>query len=203
MFRHHLDRSTATQIVRGAISIDKVLHGRRRREHLATHRNRCFFDKAAKDGRPRLMAMHGQQVRFVRIRSARKYEVDFIPLGHDMKPSGTMETAHKLEFKFGSHLEHAAKMHNAIQFCESSASTADTIVKPQDRYCISDRKLYGWLDAASRICVKTLEGDMVKGTVSWIGRWEIGLSVNDAELVVFRHALANIQGFRWGSLKDD
>ena len=77
------------------------------------------------------------------------------------------------------------------------------ILKPQDRYCISDNKLFGWVNAANTICVKTLEGEMVKGTLSWIGRWELGLDVNGGELIVFRHALANIQGFRWGSSKDD
>ena len=203
MFRHQLDRSTATQVVQGLVSIDKVLHRRRCKEHLAKHRSKCFFNKAARDGRPRLFAMHGQVVRMVRVKAVRQYDVDFLPLGHDMKPSGDLQTAHKLQFKFGAHLEHASKMSDAIQFCHRSSSSAETIAKPQDRYFISDRKLFGWLDAASRICVKTLEGDMVKGTVSWIGRWEIGVSVNDAELIVFRHALANIQGFRWGSSKDD
>ncbi len=203
MFRHGLDRSTATQVVRGALSIDKVLHRRRRREHLVHHRDRCMFEKAQADGRPRLFALHGQAVQIARVKTVRQYEVDFLPLGHDLKVNGELRTAHKLQFKFGAHMEHASKMQGAIRFCKFDADPAEIIPKPQDRYCISDRKLFGWLDAASRICVKTLEGDMVKGTLTWIGRWELGLSVRDAELVVFRHALANIQGFRWGSSKDD
>jgi len=185
------------------LSIDKVLHRRRRRDHLDRYRDRCMFTKAQGDGRPRLFAMHGQRVQIARVMAVRQYEVDFLPLGHDLKVCGDMRTAHKLEFKFSAHMEHAAKMHDAIRGCQVSSNSVATIPKPQDRYFISDQKLFGWLDAASRICVKTLEGDMVRGTLTWIGRWELGLSVRDAELVVFRHALANIQGFRWGSSKDD
>ena len=91
----------------------------------------------------------------------------------------------------------------SISLSRSESRVVPPIPKPQDRYFISDKKLFGWVNAGNTLCVKTLEGEMVKGTLSWIGRWELGLDVNGGELIVFRHALANIQGFRWGSSKDD
>ena len=203
MSSHGLDRSQASQVVQGNLCLDKVVHRRRRTEHLQKYLSHCTFAKAARDGRPRLFAIHGQQVQLMRIKTNRQYEVDFLPLGPDLRPSGELTTAHKLEFKLGAHVDHMPKIQGSIEISWADARATQPILKPQDRYCISDNKLFGWVNAANTICVKTLEGEMVKGTLSWIGRWELGLDVNGGELVVFRHALANIQGFRWGSLKDD
>lgn len=203
MSSHGLDRSQASQVVQGQLCLDKVVHRRRRSDHLKKYLGHCTFAKAVRDGRPRLFALHGQRVQLMRIKANRRYEVDFLPLGPDLRPSGELATAHKLQFKLGAHVDHMPKIQGSIDVSWSDARATEPIPKPQDRYFISDNKLFGWVNAANTICVKTLEGEMVKGTLSWIGRWELGLDVNGGELVVFRHALANIQGFRWGSLKDD
>ena len=203
MARHGLDRSIATQIVQGKLCIDGVLHRRRRRVHLRKYRQKSILERAVRDGRPRMFALHGQRVVIVRVKAVREYEVDVLHLGPDMKAQGEIETIHKLCFKFGAYFDHAQKMHQKISVCDDSNSATDPITKPQDRYAISDRKLFGWFDAKSHICVKTLEGEMVTAPLSWIGRWEIGLDVQGVELVVFRHALANIQGLKWAFSKGD
>ena len=203
MVRHGLDRSTATQIVQGKLCIDRVLHRRRRKTHLDKHRNRSIFEKAFKDGRPRMFALHGQRVIIARVRAIRPYEVEVLHLGPDMKPTGDREVIHKLQFKFGAYFDHAQRMHKEISVCSSSNNVAVPVPKPQDRYAISDKKLFGWVDAKSHICVKTLEGELVTAPLLWIGRWEIGLCVEGVELVVFRHALANIQGKKWAFSKAD
>ena len=203
MVRHGLDRSTATQIVQGKLCIDRFLLRRRRTAHLKKHRNQSIFEKAQKDGRPRMFALHGQRVVVVRVKANRPYEVEVIPLGPDMKPNDEPEVIHKLQFKFGAYFDHARRMHKEILVCSDSNKVATPVQKPQDRYAISDKKLFGWVDAKSHICVKTLEGELVTAPLSWIGRWEIGLNVQGVELVVFRHALANIQGKKWAFSKAD
>jgi hypothetical protein len=203
MSRHGLNRSTATQIVQGKLCMDGVLHRRRRRIHLQNHSERSILGRAVRDGRPRMFALHGRRVVIVRVKAVRAYEVDVVHLGPDMKPQGEMETIHKLRFKFGAYFDHAQKMHERISVCLNANMEVAPITKPQHRYAISDRKLFGWVDASSYIVVKTLEGEMVTAPLSWIGRWEIGLDVQGVELVVFRHALANIQGLKWGSLQAD
>ena len=203
MMRHGLDRSIATQIVQGKLCIDGVLHRRRRKAHLRKYRNRSILTRAMKDGRPRMFALHGHRVVIVRVKDVRAYEVDVLHLGSDMKPVGEIETIHKLQFKFGAYFDHAQRMHKEISVCSESNDSAQPILKPQDRYAISDRKLFGWVDAKSHICVKTLEGELVTAPLSWIGRWEIALDVQGVELVVFRHTLANIQGYKWAFSKAD
>lgn len=203
MSRHQINRSTATQVVAGQLCLDKVTHKNRRQAHLDKYRDRCIFSTAQSDGRPRVFAMHGQRIVIARVKAVRDYDVDYLPLGANLKPCGELQTEHKLSFKFGAYFDHAVKMQAAIGFCPQGADTAEMIVKPQHRYFISDKKLFGWVDAASTICIKTLEGEMVKGHLERIGRWEIGIDVCGVELVVFRHALANIQGFRWASSRDD
>jgi hypothetical protein len=203
MMRHRLDRSTATQIVQNRISLDTYLHRRRRKLHLKKYCNRSILDVAQGDGRPRIFSLHGQEVFVARIKKIHAYEVELVRLGADLKPDRESELVHKLQFKFGGRLDHAAKLQSALTACETGSAVARPILRPQDRYPISDKKLFGWVDAKTVICVNTLEGDVVKGALSWIGRWEIGLDVQGVELVVFRHALANIQGIRWGSSKAD
>ncbi len=201
MDKHALGRSEAVQVAQGKLCLDKVLHRRRMRSHLQSNRMRSMFDKAVRDGRPRVFAMHGQDVLVARVKAVRPYEVDCIPLGADMKPCGALQTHHKLQFKFGAYFDHAPRIQSAMKICLGTGNAAVPITKPQHRYMISDKKLFGWIDADSAIRVKTLEGEMVTGTLSWIGRWELGLSVCGVELVMLRHALANIQGIRWDSSK--
>ncbi len=203
MLRHGLDHPTATQIVQGKLNIDAVLHRRRRKAHLSKHRDKSIFERAVRDGRPRMFAIHGRRVIIVRVKAVRAYDVDVLHLGPDMKPVGELETIHKLQFKFGAYFDHAQRMHKEFSVCVDSNQFVEPIPKPQDRYAISDKKLFGWVDAKSHICVKTLEGELVTAPLSWIGRWEIGLDVQGVELVVFRHALANIQGYKWAFSKVD
>ena len=203
MMRHGLDRSTATQIVQGDLCIDRFLHRRRRAAHLKKYRGRSILERAHRDGRPRMFALHGQRVVTVRVVAIRAYEVEVVHLGVDMKPVGDREVIHKLQFKFGAYFDHVPRMHKEFSVCKKANKVTNPIPKPQDRYAISDKKLFGWVDANSHICVKTLEGELVTAPLSWIGRWEVGLSVQGVELVVFRHALANIQGKKWAFSKAD
>jgi hypothetical protein len=201
MSRHGMTHSDAVQITQGNLCIDKVLHRRRRLQHLDAHRGRGIFEPALRDGRPRVFSLHGREILVARVKAVRAYEVDLMPLGVDRKPCGDVQTISKIQFKFGCYLDHVPRIQQAMVFAEGDLLAVEPIRKPQDRYKLSDKKLFGWIDAACGICVKTLEGEMVTGTLSWIGRWEIGLNVFGVELVIFRHALENIQGIRWDSYK--
>jgi hypothetical protein len=203
MSRHGMSRSDAVQITQGNLCIDKMLHRRRRSVHLDTYRARGIFEPALRDGRPRVFSLHGRKILVARVKAVRAYEVDSLPLGSDRKPCGAIETISKIQFKFGCYLDHVPRIQQAMVFSKDSETAVEPIRKPQDRYKLSDKKLFGWIDAACGICVKTMEGEMVTGTLSWIGRWEIGLDVFGVELVIFRHALENIQGIRWDSYKAD
>lgn len=203
MSRHGMSRSVAVQVTQGKLCIDKVLHRHRRLEHLDSNRSRGIFEPALRDGRPRVFALHGREIFVARVKSVGTFEVELLPLGPDRKPCGEIRTIPKIQFKFGCHLDHVPRIQKGMTFAEANVETVTPIPKPQDRYKLSDKKLFGWNDAACGICVKTLEGEMVTGTLSWIGRWEIGLDVFGVELVIFRHALENIQGIPWDSYKAD
>jgi sRNA-binding regulator protein Hfq len=62
--------------------------------------------------------------------------------------------------------------------------------RPQDRYSCSDKRLFQYLDRRTEIAVTLLDGDVLRGTITWFGRYEFGLKLRtDAEITVFRHAL--------------
>jgi sRNA-binding regulator protein Hfq len=50
------------------------------------------------------------------------------------------------------------------------------------------------MDDAVEVTATTLEGEQLRGVVVWFGRYEFGLKLKgDAEITVFRHALADLK----------
>ena len=165
MSSHGLSRSQASQVVQGKLCLDKVVHRRQRRAHLDKYLGHCTFEKAARDGRPRLFALHGQQVQLMRIKANRVYEVDYLLLGPDLRPSGEMSICAQAAVQAGrTWVDHMPKIQTSISLSRSESRVVAPIPKLQDRYFISDKKLFGWVNAGNTLCVKTLEGEMVKGT---------------------------------------
>jgi len=202
--RHELNRSLATQVVRGDVSLDEVLERLRRETHLATHVQTSILSQAAADGAPRVFGLPGQRLVRACVTSLDTYGVQLQPDGPDGAPAGGLGETHKLQFKFGTTSTDLDAVRGVIDRNPERFGPAEPVVRPQDRYRCSDKRLFSWLDARAEIEVTTLEGDVVRGTLNWIGRWEISMAVaEDVELVVFRHAIANVSGGRWDSGKED
>jgi hypothetical protein len=202
--RHELNRSLATQVVRGHLSLDDVLERHRREAHLETHQHKSILAEAHVGGTLRVFGLHGQRVVRAAVAAIETYEVTLTPDGHDGAPAGPIGQLHKLQFKFGATTDDIAAVREVVEQDAERFGSAEPVLRPQDRYRCSDKRLFSWFDARAEIEVTTLEGDVVRAPLSWIGRWEIGLAVADSwELVVFRHAIANVSGGRWDSRKED
>ena len=202
--RHGIDKSLAAQVTHGKLSLDSLLHGKRMKDHLRENRERSILIAAQEDGRPRMFALHGKKGIVGRVKSVSAYDVVILPLAPDNKPSGDPVVVHKLQFKLGARAAHAGKVECALTIEPAHDAVSDPVRKPQDRYRCSDKRLFSWLDAKSPVTITTLEGDVVGGVLAWIGRWELGLTLDSGvEVVVFRHALANVSGGQWGFSKGD
>lgn len=185
MRKHDLSRALATQVVLGHADLDAYLAKRRLAAHLDDHRTRSILEEALADGEPRIFHLHGQRKVEARVTGLTPYEATLTP------SKGEPEVVHKLQFKVAYPKPAWKRAGKAMK--KDKALWADPkapIRKPQDRYSCSDRRLFRYMDAATPVTVTTLEGDEIRGVITWFGRFEFGLRVKgDVELNVFRHAL--------------
>lgn len=182
--RHGLDRSLAALVADGQTPLDEVLRMVRRKAHLAANLGRSFLDEAAADGRLLVVHLHGQRVCTATVGAVDAYAVE---LRGDGAPA---EPVHKLQLKLAC----PPGAGPAVGTAPEGRRVGAPIPRPQDRFHVSDRRLFDLLDAARPLRLVTLEGEALEGRLAWVARWEIGLAGPDgAEACIFRHALLRIE----------
>ena len=202
MSRHSLDKSLATQVAMGNVSLDQVLQRRRMKVHIDENHSRSILDAALADGKPRIFGLHGHRLVRARLTQLDSYEITLEAEEGDA-PAGPLGTMHKLQLKFAVDSQDLEWVRGIVQR-RSDVQVREPIERPQDRYRCANKRLFSWFDAKTPIELTTLEGDVVTGPLNWIGRWELGVAaVDEKELIIFRHALANISGGQWGSTRDE
>lgn len=186
--RHDLPRSLATQVAMGQADLDRVLQKRRLESHLEKWREHSSLATAVEHGRPMLLSLHDKRWCTGTVRSVDRYEVV-------LDTDDGEQTVHKLQVKLAVEAAHARDLRRAVKRDKGRDAPTEPIWKPQDRYGCSDKRLFGYFDEATPIQVTTLEGDVIVGTVAWMGRWEFGLTLkkSNAPVTVFRHALADLR----------
>lgn len=201
MNRHGLDKSLATQVVLGRVSLDQVLQRRRLKAHIVENHDKSILAEALSDGQPRVFGLHGHRLVRARLTEVDAYELVLEAEEADA-PAGPLGRMHKLQVKFVVDTTDLESARGIVQR-NSEVQICGPIERPQDRYRCANKRLFAWLDAKTPIEITTLEGDVVTGPLNWIGRWELGLAAGGGmEFIVFRHSLANISGGQWGSTKD-
>lgn len=188
MRRHDLSRALATQIMLKQADLEGVLFKRRMAQHLSDNGERSILVSSALDGNPISLALHGQRGVDGTVLSVDQYEFQFKPR------TGEAETVHKLQAKFAVDASLRKKVRKALSYDkERRAASDEPVWKPQDRYTCSNKRLFTYQDRGTPVEVRLLEGEILKGKIIWVGRYEFGLEVKGAvQLVVFRHALAKI-----------
>lgn len=188
MRKYELNRALATQIALGHADLEQFLFKRRLGEHREAHRDRSVLDEAAADGVERAFALHGKRLVRGVVSAVDAYHATIT--GSDGE-----EQHHKLQFKYAYDPADWKRVRKVLKKDKDlSKSPKDPIDRPQDRYTISDRRLFGYHDQSKQIDVTLLEGEQLRGQVAWFGRYEFGLTIKgDVEMTIFRHALANVR----------
>jgi hypothetical protein len=200
--RHGLDKSLATQVMMGRVSLDQILQRRRMKEHIEANHARSILDLALADGQPRVFGLHGHRLVRAKLVDLNPYELTLVAEDGDA-PAGPLGLVHKLQVKFVASVTDIDKVRSVVQH-KTDFVSREPIARPQDRYRCANKRMFSWYDAKTPIELTTLEGDLVVGPLNWIGRWELGVAAGDEmELILFRHAIANISGGVWGSTRDD
>lgn len=186
--RHDFPRSLATQIAMGQVKLDDVLRKRRLQEYIEQNRDRSMLTDAAASGERVSFLVHGRQRKGGVVSNVTAYEFTLTP------KKGEPEVIHKLQVRAGWNARKNAAILSSIKKDKSRSEAIEPIVKPQDRYHCSNRRLFHHMEAGDKLSILLLEGDIVIGTIDWIGRWEFGIKTKKGPVVtVFRHAMAGLE----------
>jgi hypothetical protein len=189
MEKHALSRALATQVALGQASLEEILAERRFEQHRADFRDHSILDASVASGAPLTLLLHGRRRVTGHVLAVELYRFKF---KHE---DGTEEDMHKLQAKLAFQPEAFKRLRKVLRIDKAlEAAPLPPVERPQDRYGCSDRRLFKYLDTHVEVQATTLEGEQVRGSVSWFGRYEFGLKLKaDAEVVVFRHALHDLR----------
>lgn len=189
MKRHDLSRALATQIALGHADLERVLFRQRYETHRDTHRDDSILDVHAESGAPLTLDLHGGRRIHVIVESVSTY-------GFTVREEGQEpEEIHKLQALAAWSPDDWKRVRKVLKTDkERAAEPKGPIEKPQDRYPCSDKRLFRYCDSGATVVMTLLEGMLITGQITRVGRYEIGLRIKgDADVVVFRHALDNLR----------
>jgi len=188
MRKHEMSRALATQVAMGHADLELVLRKSRMRAHKEANYARSLLDEAAADGRKVTFALHGSRLIEGTILAIDRYEISVDTGGEEP------EMVHKLAVKYAFAPKDAKRVRRATRYEKAvKDNPREPIVRPQDRYTCSDRRLFGYIDAATAVRVISLEGDRFQGEIQTMSRYEFILKLKGGvTLTVFRHALADL-----------
>lgn len=185
MEKHELSRALATQIVIGHASLDVVLARRRMQSHREENRLRSCLEQAKESGESVAIAIHGKSKVIGTVIEVAPYSVTM------RTDEGEERELHKLQLKYAWAPDDWKRVRKGVRNDKSrSRDPLPPIERPQDRYTCSDKRLFRYMDDEAVVQATLLEGEVLRGTVAWFGRYEFGLTLKgDVEVTVFRHAL--------------
>lgn len=189
MEKHALSRALATQVALGQASLEEILAERRFEQHRIDFRDHSILDASAASGAPLTLLLHGKRRITGQILESEAYRFKI------RTEEGVEEDVHKLQAKLAFHPDAYKRLRKVLRVDKAlDAAPLQPVERPQDRYGCSDRRLFKYLDTKVEVQATTLEGDQIRGTLSWFGRYELGVGLkHEAEVVVFRHALHDLR----------
>ena len=103
----------------------------------------------------------------------------------------------KTDVKFCYKAEDATDIQSIIRYNEEiKAQDLKPIIQPRKRYSINTRAIVQARQARQTIEVTMLEGEVFRGVVDWVSRYEIKMILeNESKIVVFRHAIYDFKVF--------
>ncbi len=193
--QHELSRALATQVALGQADLEVVLARRRLEDHRETNRERSVLIE--REGSPDALTfhLHGDRRLTATVLKVDRYDVLLQPHSRDGQAEAAPELVHKLQLKLAfdprdyKMVRKGMKRHKVLQ-----KQPLAPIERPQDRYGCSDKRLFRYVDGEVQVQATLLEGEILRGALTWFSRFELGMSVKGGGAVVlFRHALHDLR----------
>jgi sRNA-binding regulator protein Hfq len=187
--KHEIPRSLAAQVALGQADLEAVLLKRELDAYVTLHREKSVLAERLEDKKPVGLALHGQRTMLGIIQDVDVYEFKLLV-------EGTAEPIllHKLQAKYAWDPDEYKLVKKGIDASKDGRKATEPIWKPQDRYPCSDKRLFAYKKADKVVLAHLLEGEVLRGRVTWFGRWEFGLAMRaGGTATVFRHALKQLE----------
>lgn len=181
--RHGLDRALANQVLLGEADLERLLARRACAAYLAERAPPTIFQLALRDGRPRMLHLGLARTLEARIQADHAYDVSVETL------DGEAHTLRKLAIRAvtdgpgGRRLQRERVRGTVLD---------EAPARPQDRYPLSDRRLFRARTSGVAVLVTWLDGERLRGTVSDFNRFDVVVRTRSlGEVTVLRHAIAD------------
>ncbi len=178
---NNIHPSDAAQIKSGKVTVEGVVYRNNFKRHLTDNANRSILTDAMDKSRPLTLWLHKQQVINGFLSELTQYRFMF-------REGQVVHEIPKVNVKAASF---SRTPHRLVR---SRSAHKDPIHRIEERFRISNKRLYSFIHAKSTLDVELLEGVVFTGKLAWIGRFELGLiDKRGRELSLFRHALHGIK----------
>lgn len=185
MAEHDLERAIAVQIAKGGAELDTVLFGRRYQAHRTVGRERTTLVEGAE----LTLGCHATKPVTGVITELLPYAIRFAVRDGDELEIRKLDVLYTYVPSDWKRARKAIRTDKAV-----ARKGLKPQPKPQDRYGISDKRLFRYLDQQREIAVTLVDGQHIRGTIPWFARYEFGLQVRgDVVIGIFRHALVNVE----------
>ncbi len=193
MESHGLTRALAVQVAMGHADLDAILMRRRMEEYVVVAPLRSCLAEVLESREELALALHGHRSVRGHVTEVDRYSITFVPM--EKKGPGEPMEIRKLQIKFAYAPSQWKLVRKALKTDKAVKSkSADPIELPQDRYTCSTKRLFRYLDQQPAVQATLLEGEVLKGQVTWFSRYELGMEVKDGvEVTIFRHALHDLR----------
>ena len=121
--------------------------------------------------------------------------LDFTKYDLVLQDEGESQELPKTDVKYCYKSEEVTKIQAIIRYDEETKKQNLTpIIQPKKRYSINTRTIIQARRARQTIEVTMLEGEVFRGLVDWVSRYEIKMILeNESKIVVFRHAICDFK----------
>ena len=123
--------------------------------------------------------------------------LDFTKYDLVLQGEGESQELPKTDVKYCYKAGEATKIQSIIRYDEETKKQdLKPIIQPKKRYRINTRKIAQARRTRQTIEVTMLEGEVFRGLVDWVSRYEIKMILeNESKIVVFRHAICDFKVF--------
>lgn len=176
------------QVVAGSWPMERALFLTRLRERKqAPDYMRCYLDDYARDRRPAALALLGNELLQGTVLDSRPYDITF-----ETQDGESLDVSkHDIKFYFDARRKkHLLK---TVRWGDKEASRArGSLARVGTREDVKARDLLELQEGERAIGWSTVEGDVLRGLVTWFGRYEVVLTSPKGEIVALRHGVASI-----------
>ncbi|MFM2162948.1 MAG: hypothetical protein RLZZ383_2460 [Pseudomonadota bacterium] len=185
MRRHGLDRALASQVLHGEANLGHLLERRACAAYLAERARQSVFEVAAGDAVPRAFHLGNAGYAEAVVLENRAYDVVL------QTPDGPPSALHKLRIRAVTDVPCGRRLRRErIRGSVTDAAPA----RPQDRYALSDRRLFLACTRGAAVTLTWLDGERMRGMVRSFTRFELVLETRTlGDVTILRHALADFR----------